>query len=242
MLEFDRYLGTLSLQQVSLAGQKKISSKKVAVVGLGGTGGIAAELLARSGVAEILIIDEDSVSLTNLQRQVEYGEPDLGKRKTDILKSRLERINENVRVTAKTERLTTENSAIIGKPDLIFDGTDNYSARNAINRYAVSRGIPWIMTAASETFGTIKAILPHVTSCTACLGYPEAGNEGIGCAQVGILPSTPVVVGSLAVSTALRILMDEPVDGDVIYIDTWNYGVERIKTVINPACRVCGTS
>ncbi|MEM0156273.1 MAG: HesA/MoeB/ThiF family protein [Thermoplasmataceae archaeon] len=239
-LEFDRYLGSLSLQQISIAGQKKISSKKVAIVGVGGTGGVAAELLARSGVAEILIIDDDSVSLTNLQRQVEYAEPDLGKKKAEILKSRLERINRNVVITAKTERLTIENSTIIGKPDLIFDGTDNYSARNAINRYAVRNKIPWIMTAASETFGTIKAVLPHITSCTACLGYPETGNEGVGCAQIGILPSTPAVIGSLAISISLRILMEEAVEGDVIYIDTWNYGIERIKTVINPACKVCG--
>lgn len=241
-LEFDRYLGTLSLPQVSLDGQKKISRKTVAVIGVGGTGGIAAELLVRSGIARLIIVDDDSVSMTNLQRQVEYTERDIGKPKVEVLKTRLASVNSSVQISPVNERVSHENINFLGKPDLIFDGTDNYSARNAINRFSVDNGIPWIMTAANETIGTLKAIIPHVTSCTSCLGYPESGNEEIGCAQTGILPSTPVVIGSMAVSVALKILMGEEVDGDVIYVDTWKHDIERIRTGMNPECKVCGTN
>ncbi len=239
-LEFDRYLGTLALPQISLSGQKKISSGSIAVVGLGGTGGIAAELFARAGVAELVLIDDDTVSLTNIQRQVEYVEADVGKKKAETLKKRISAINHNVKVEAISERITLENVSVIGKPSMIFDGTDNFSARSAINKYSVKNGIPWIMTAANETFGTIKAILPHETSCTACLGYPDSGNEEIGCAQAGILPSAPVAIGTLAFSLGLKILMGEKVHGDIVYIDTWNYTMERIRTLINPKCTVCG--
>ena len=239
-LEFDRYLGTLALPQISLSGQKKISAGSVAIVGLGGTGGIAAELFARAGVAELALIDDDTVSLTNIQRQVEYVEADIDKRKAETLKKRISAINHNVKVEAISERITLENVSVIGKPSMIFDGTDNFSARSAINKYSVKKGIPWIMTAANETFGTIKAILPHETSCTACLGYPDSGNEEIGCAQAGILPSTPVAIGTLAFSLGLKILMGEKVHGDIVYIDTWNYTMERIRTLINPKCTVCG--
>ncbi len=240
-LEFDRYLGTLALPQISLSGQKKISAGIVAIVGLGGTGGIAAELFARAGVASLVLIDDDTVSLTNIQRQIEYVETDIGKGKAETLKKRISAINHNVSVEAINERITEENAFIMGKPSMIFDGTDNFSARSAINRYAVKKGIPWIMTAANETFGTIKAVVPHETSCTACLGYPDSGNEGMGCAQAGILPSAPAAIGTLAFSLGLKILMGEKVDGDIVYIDTWNYSIERIRTLINPKCRVCGT-
>ncbi|MHB1709162.1 MAG: HesA/MoeB/ThiF family protein [Thermoplasmataceae archaeon] len=239
-LEFDRYLGTLALSRISLSGQKKISAGSVAVVGLGGTGGIAAELFARAGVASLVLIDDDSVSLTNIQRQVEYVEADIGKGKAETLGKRIFAINHNVKVEIINERITMENASVIGKPSMIFDGTDNFSARSAINRYAVKNGIPWVMTAANETFGTIKAIVPHETSCTACLGYPDSGNEGIGCAQAGILPSAPVAIGTLAFSLSLKILMGEKVDGDIVYIDAWDLTMERIKTSINPKCRVCG--
>ena len=239
-LEFDRYLGTLALPQISLSGQKRISAGSVAIVGLGGTGGIAAELFARAGVAELALIDDDTVSLTNIQRQVEYAEADIGKRKEETLKKRISAINHTVKVEAISERITLENVSVIGKPSMIFDGTDNFSARSAINKYSVKNGIPWIMTAANETFGTIKAILPHETSCTACLGYPDSGNEEIGCAQAGILPSAPVAIGTLAFSLGLKILMGEKVHGDIVYIDTWNYTMERIRTLINPKCTVCG--
>lgn len=239
-LEFDRYLGTLALSRISLSGQKKISAGSVVVVGLGGTGGIAAELFARAGVASLVLIDDDSVSLTNIQRQVEYVEADIGKGKAETLGKRIFAINHNVKVEIINERLTMENASVIGKPSMIFDGTDNFSARSAINRYAVKNGIPWVMTAANETFGTIKAIVPHETSCTACLGYPDSGNEGIGCAQAGILPSAPVAIGTLAFSLGLKILMGEKVDGDIVYIDAWDFTMERIKTLINPKCRVCG--
>lgn len=239
-LEFDRYLGTLALPQISLSGQKRISSGTVVVVGLGGTGGIAAELFARAGVSGLVLIDNDTISLTNIQRQVEYVEADIGKGKAETLKKRISAINHNVNVEAISERITRENTSIIGNPSMIFDGTDNFSARSAINGYAVKNGIPWIMTAANETFGTVKAIVPHETSCTACLGYPDSGNEGLGCAQAGILPSAPVTIGTLAFSLGLKILMGERVDGDIVYIDTWNYSIERIRTQINPKCRVCG--
>jgi len=239
-LEFDRYLGTLALPQISLSGQKKISAGIVAVVGLGGTGGIAAELFARAGVGGLVIIDDDTISLTNIQRQVEYVEADIGKGKAETLKKRISAINHNVNVEAINERITGENAYIMGNPSMIFDGTDNFSARSVINKYAVKNSIPWIMTAANETFGTVKAIVPHETSCTACLGYPDSGNEGIGCAQAGILPSAPVAIGTLAFSLGLKILMGEKVDGDIVYIDTWDYSLERIRTRINPKCKVCG--
>jgi molybdopterin/thiamine biosynthesis adenylyltransferase len=239
-LEFDRYLGTLALPQISLSGQKKISAGIVAVVGLGGTGGIAAELFARAGVGGLVIIDDDTISLTNIQRQIEYVEADIGKGKAETLKKRISAINHNVNVEAINERITGENAYIMGNPSMIFDGTDNFSARSVINKYAVKNSIPWIMTAANETFGTVKAIVPHETSCTACLGYPDSGNEGIGCAQAGILPSAPVAIGTLAFSLGLKILMGEKVDGDIVYIDTWDYSLERIRTRINPKCKVCG--
>jgi len=239
-LEFDRYLGTLALPQISLSGQKKISAGIVAIVGLGGTGGIAAELFARAGVGGLVIIDDDTISLTNIQRQIEYVEADVGKGKAETLKKRISAINHNVNVEAINERITGENAYIMGNPSMIFDGTDNFSARSVINKYAVKNSIPWIMTAANETFGTVKAIVPHETSCTACLGYPDSGNEGIGCAQAGILPSAPVAIGTLAFSLGLKILMGEKVDGDIVYIDTWDYSLERIRTRINPKCKVCG--
>lgn len=239
-LEIDRYLGNVSLGNISMDGQRKISSSWVTVVGLGGTGGMAAELLARTGIGKLTIIDYDTVSMTNLQRQIVYQESDLGILKSEALQKRLNAVNHNVEVEPINEKVTESNRSIIGTPDLIFDGTDNFSVRNIINRYSVENRIPWIMTAANETFGTFKAVIPGVTSCISCLGYPESGGENVGCAQSGILSSAPATVSSMAFSLALKILMGEQVDGDIIYVDLWNYSIERIHNERSKVCPVCG--
>jgi molybdopterin/thiamine biosynthesis adenylyltransferase len=240
-LEIDRYLGNISLSRISTDGQKKISSSMVSVIGLGGTGGMAAELFARTGVGKIRLIDFDRVSITNLQRQIVYQESDIGNLKPEALGRRIRSVNHNVEVELISEKLTASNDDIIGKPDLIFDGTDNFSARNIVNRYSVKNRIPWIMTAVNETYGTVKAVIPGKTSCISCLGYPESGGENVGCAQSGILSSAPAVVSSMAFSLALRTLLGDQMDGDILYIDIWNLSMERIHNERNPSCPVCGS-
>lgn len=239
-MKMDRYISQMVLKDIFPAGQKKINESSVVIVGAGGTGSVISELLVRSGVGIITIMDDDEVELSNLNRQSLYNESDIGKKKAIVAKEHLAKINSEVEVIAVTERLTRDNviKYFTGK-NLIMDGTDNYGARGVINESSVKLGIPWIFTAVEGHYGYVKAIIPFKTSCLACIGYPLNG-ESIPCTQTGVLPSSVHVVASIASTLALKVLLDKEVDGDLVFLDAWNPLIQKINLPRNNACRVCG--
>ncbi|MGC8563054.1 MAG: HesA/MoeB/ThiF family protein [Thermoplasmata archaeon] len=239
-MSMERYLSQVALREIFPSGQKKIESASVVVVGMGGTGSSIAEMMVRMGVKNIKIVDNDIIENSNLNRQAMYKESDIGLKKVDVAKAELLKINENASVDAIDQRLTFVNAeSILENSTLIMDGTDNYNTRNVINVVSYRLKIPWVFTAVEGTFGYVKAIIPGKTSCLSCFGYPDKG-EGISCTIQGVLPSAVRAVSSIAVTTALKMILGNETSGDLVYIDVWTPRMETMPIPRNEKCNVCG--
>ena len=165
----NRYDRQIRLPYIDHAGQEKLGHAHVAIVGQGALGTAASSYLARAGVGHILIIDNDIVELSNLQRQTLFEEGDIGRSKADAACEHLRKINSDISVTSSRERLTEDNaSALLGGADIVIDASDNFEARKIINDCCVPRGIPWIYGGVVQSQGMTMNIVPG-GPCFACL-------------------------------------------------------------------------
>ncbi len=226
-----------------MEGQKKLSSSHVSIVGIGGTGSSAAELFSRIGIGTLTLIDPDVVAESDLHRQVLYSESDVGTPKVDAASNRLRAENGDLTILKFRNHLDESNAErlLLGS-DIIYDGTDNFESRDTLNRVAVRTKTPLIMTSAVDYYGQVKAIIPGVTSCLACIGYPEEGEgENISCSTVGIFPPVLSFVAAFGVNLAVKILLSLPVSGDYYHLDMKSLTVTKITARINERCPVCGS-
>lgn len=235
----ERYLTQLTFNKIFPKGQEIINKTSVAIVGVGGTGSHIAELMARMGFGIIIIVDDDSIELSNLNRQTLYDEEDIGKPKALVAAEKLRRINTDIKIIAHKERVDSSNiDRILGPAQLIMDGTDSYESRAILNRYAVNTHKIFIFSAVEGSLGMGKMIVPHLTSCLSCFGYPSVGGP-IPCSVNGLLPTAVEMAASISVTLALRALLGE--FEDYLYIfNVWDSSIDRIKTELNPKCPVCG--
>lgn len=212
---------------------------KIAIVGVGGTGSHLAEMAVRLGFGHVILIDDDVVELSNLNRQSLYDEEDVGKYKVEAAYAKLSRINSEIEIIPIRERVNRENAdKILRESDVIMDGTDSYSSRSILNEYSVREGKLFIFSAVEGHSGMIKMIVPHKTACLSCFGYPNKG-DSVPCSIHGLLPTTVEFAASVAMSLALKGLMGE-IDEYLYVFDIWNPELTRLSVKLNPYCEVCG--
>lgn len=218
---------------------KKIQDSTVTVVGIGGTGSMAADLFARTGVKKLVLIDRDYVSITNLHRQILYSDDDIGSPKVESASKRLSKVNPDVQIEAHNSTFDASNSeSFVSDSDLVFDGTDNFTTRLIINDTCVKAAVPWIYTSAIETYGEVKAILPGVTSCLSCYVTMPAQRQP-ACAEVGVFPSVPNIVASFGFTLGIKVLAGKGVDGNLYFIDPWKGEMQNLAIRKNSDCRTC---
>lgn len=217
----------------------KIRKSTVAVVGIGGTGSMAADLFARTGVKKLVLIDRDYVSISNLHRQILYGDKDVGSPKVESAYRRLSEVNPDVEIEIHNTTFDASISeSLVSKSDLVFDGTDNFTTRLIINDSCVRNAVPWIYTSAIETYGEVKAILPGRTSCLSCYVTMPAQRQP-ACADVGVFPSVPNIVASFGFTLGIKILAGKQVDGSLYFLDPWKGEMQNLVIRKNPDCRTC---
>ncbi len=239
-MDLNRYLSQIVMPEIFPKGQRKISESSVIVVGVGGTGSVISELLVRLGIGKLSIIDPDVVEISNLNRQSLYDEKDVGRKKVFAALEHLHSINSDVKIIPYDEKLTRDNAQTrFAGTDVIMDGTDNYGARGIINEFSVKMNIPWVFTAVEGYYGYVKIIIPHKTSCLACMGYPLSG-ESIPCTQSGVMPITVFAVSAFAVSLAVKAILGNEVTGELNFVSTKDISIQKVMVDINPDCRVCG--
>ncbi len=201
-----RYRGHISLCEIDLPGQEAICRGRVVIIGAGGLGSPVALYLAAAGVGTIGIVDPDTVSLSNLQRQIIHGTPDVGTPKTESARHSMLRVNPAVNVVTYNEFLTDDNAAeIFADYDLIIDCTDNHSSRLLINDTCVSLGKPFIYGAVSRFSGHIFTHLPATADFRTFFGDEQSANDQ-PCSITGILNSVVGVIGSLQATEAIKFL------------------------------------
>jgi len=247
----DRYSRQILFPGIGAAGQQKLASAHVAVVGVGATGAAAASLLARAGVGSLTLIDRDFVEPSNLQRQVLFDEADALESlpKAEAARRKIALFNSGVVVHAHIADLMPANiDELLGPADLILDATDNFETRYLLNDYAVQQSKPWIYAAAIGAYAATMNILPgsaspDPTACLACI-FPKPPTGPVEtCDTSGILATAVNFAASIQVTEALKFLTGQPnlMRRSLLSFDLWTSERSEISTNRpNPDCAVCG--
>lgn len=240
-----RYSRQIMLPQVDIEGQQRISASSMLIIGAGGLGNPAAMYLASAGVGRLVLVDDDVVDQTNLQRQVAFTQAQVGISKVQALAERV--LANNSEVTVETVDYRLDDSSLltaIASVDVVLDCTDNFDSRFLINRQCWSAGVPLVSAAAIGFEGQLSVYHPGVDSspCYQCL-YGEVEAQELTCSESGVLGP---VVGSQGVLQALEALklvakIGQPLIGRLQVFDALNHEWRMIKLRKDPECPVCGT-
>ena len=249
--DFDlRYARQMILPDVGRVGQQKLSKARVLLVGAGGLGSPCAFYLAAAGVGHLVIVDDDKVDLSNLQRQILHKNDKVGELKVISAKTTLNDLNPTINVEIHTDRIDDQNiTKYINNVDLVIDGTDNFKSRYAISDACARHGIPWIYGAVHRFEGQVslfKASVPEGRGlCYRCL-FPEPleAVDAPNCTEAGVLGVAPGVIGILQATEALKYLLDIGVSlsGRLLHLDLLSMTTHETRMHADPRCMVCGHS
>jgi adenylyltransferase/sulfurtransferase len=244
--ELDRYQRHIVLKEVGGQGQARLKSATVAVVGAGGLGSPCLQYLAAAGVGQLTLIDDDIVSLSNLQRQTLYTTADIGRPKAEAAAERLQAMNPHVVVEPLVTRLTAETAAtLLAQHDVVADGCDNFRTRSEVNRACVRAGIPLVSAALGPFEGQLGVFAGHLANapCYACFAGLPADVPGTSCADIGILGAVAGLVGAAQALEVLRLLtgFGEPRIGRLWLYEGLSAEARSIRVPKDPHCPVCAS-
>lgn len=243
--EIRRYGRHLVLPEVGMDGQKRLKSARVLLVGVGGLGCPAALYLAAAGVGTLGIADFDRVDLSNLQRQVLYGQDDLGRAKTEAAIERLRQTNPEIRFVSHEGRIDRDNVLEwIGPYDLVLDGSDNAATRYLVNDACLIAGKPNVWGAVLRFEGQVSVFAAPGGPCYRCL-FPEPPPAGVvpSCAEGGVLGVLPGVIGALQANEAIKMILGigQPLVGRFVIFDALQFRFREVRLPPDPDCPSCGT-
>jgi molybdopterin/thiamine biosynthesis adenylyltransferase len=238
--EIERYARHIVLPEVGGAGQQKLKQARVLVIGAGGLGAPVLEYLAAAGVGTLGIVDDDTVSLSNLQRQVIHGTDTVGMLKTLSAKAAIARINPNTTVETHTVRLNTDNApALIAGYDITVDGSDNFETRYTVADACANERKPLVHAAVGRFDGSVTVLMPFEDSKDGKPNpgyrdlFPEAPPPGLvpSCAEAGVLGALTGVVGTLQAMEAIKLItgIGEPLVGRLLLYDALSARFETIR-------------
>ena len=240
----ERYSRQMLCAQIGEAGQRSLRRASVTLLGCGALGGVLANTLVRAGVGALRIIDRDFIELNNLQRQTLFDEQDIAANlpKAEAAARKLRRVNSAVETDGIVADVQPGNvEELCAESDLILDGTDNLETRYLINDVAVKHGLPWVYAACIATEGLVLAIVPQRTPCLRCVwDVPPAPGALATCDTVGVLAAAANVVGSLAATEAMKILIGRPEElAGLLTVDVWTGRVQRVNVQAARAAGEC---
>lgn len=242
--ELERYARHIVLPQVGGAGQRRLQATCICVIGAGGIGSAVVPALAGAGVGRLTIVDSDVVELANLHRQPLFSEADAGKPKAEFAAGFVSRLNRFVDVTARPERIDTDNARdLLGNHDLVIDGTDNFATRLAVSDACVALGTPLVSAAAVQFQGQVG--LFRSKPCYRCfVGDAFDAEDCDNCAELGVLGALTATVGSFAALLAINTIIGigEDQAGHVHIFDGEKLSWRTIRIPADPGCRACGSA
>ncbi|WP_199265054.1 HesA/MoeB/ThiF family protein [Alcaligenes faecalis] len=242
-----RYARHILLDEFGVEAQERILASRILVVGAGGLGSPVVAYLAASGVGSIILVDDDQVELSNLQRQIAHTTDRLGWDKVESAKLHIEQLNPEVKVTTVVQRLDEAGLMHwVQQVDLVLDCCDNFATRHAINRACVALRKPLVSGAAIRFSGQVSTydLRQPEAPCYHCL-FPEADDvEELRCATTGVLSPLLGMVGSAQAVEALKLLggFGEPLVGRLLSVDAFNMNWHTVRFRKDPACPVCSSA
>lgn len=243
----ERYSRQIRFAPIGADGQARISAARVALIGAGALGSVAAESLVRAGVGFVRLIDRDFVELSNLQRQALYDEEDvrLNLPKAIAAEAKLRRINSGVRIEAIVDDVnpsTVEDH--IHDVDIVLDALDNFETRFVINDACAKHNKPWIYSAAVGSYGLVMPIIPGKSPCLRCmLGNLPAPGSSPTCDTAGVIGPITHIIASMQVAEALKWICGAVQPGDLrlVTYDVWANAFHRMNlgAEVMATCPVC---
>jgi molybdopterin/thiamine biosynthesis adenylyltransferase len=250
--EIERYARHLVLRDIGGPGQGKLKAARVLAIGAGGLGAPLIQYLAAAGVGTIGIVDDDVVSLSNLQRQVIHGTPELGRRKTDSAAEAVRRLNPHVAVETHALRLSRDNArTLVARYDLVADGSDNFETRYAVSDACFYERKPLVTAALGQFDGTLTTIRAHEAgpdgrpNPTYRCVFPAPPPPGAipTCAEAGVLGALAGVMGSLMALEVVREIVGfgEGLVGRLLMVDAHSMRFETLHYEWDEANPLSGT-
>jgi molybdopterin/thiamine biosynthesis adenylyltransferase/rhodanese-related sulfurtransferase len=239
-----RYSRHLLIPEVGLAGQEKLAASRVLCVGAGGLGSPVLAYLAAAGVGRIGIVDDDTVDVTNLQRQILYTMDDVGAPKAATAAARLRALNPQVALDAIPLRFTAVNAReLVRLYDVVVDGTDTFGSRYLINDACVLEGKPDVYGSIFRFDGQVSIFGARGGPCYRCL-YPQPPPEHLvpSCAEGGVLGALAGMIGTWQAAETLKLVLGigTPLVGRLLLIDALDARVREVRVVRDPDCPLCG--
>ena len=242
--EKSRYARHVLLPEVGEAGQQKLKSARVLIIGLGGLGSPIALYLAAAGVGTLGLVDADTVDISNMHRQILYGTDDIGASKAEAARKRLMATNPHSNYILHAEKFTAANAKnLLAQYDIIVDGTDNFTAHYLINDACVLFGKPLTYASLSRFNGMVATVQPKQSACYRCL-YPSPPPPDFtpNCAEAGVLGVLPGLVGMLQATEVIKLILNigTTLAGRLLLVDGLNATFKDIAVAKDPTCPVCG--
>ena len=242
--QIQRYSRHLTLPQVGMEGQQRLTQGSVLLVGVGGLGSPLAMYLAAAGVGRIGIVDFDAVDVSNLQRQILYSSDDIGHPKVERAAQRIRGINPHVAVETHPVHFEATNAfELVDAYDIVVDGTDNFATRYLVNDACVLRGKPNVYGSIFRFEGQVSVFGVDGGPCYRCL-YPEPPPPGTvpSCAEGGVLGILPGIIGTLQATETIKLLLDrgDSLNGRLLLFDALEMRFRELTIRRDPACPLCG--
>lgn len=240
--ELIKYSRQIVFSGIGAEGQEKLKKSEVSIVGVGGTGSAAALYLATAGV-NLNLIDRDLVELSNLPRQILFKESDINQPKAIIARDRLQQMNPDIDIEAHVSDFNPRTAErLIGKANVVLDGTDNFEARFVLNEACVKKNIPFTYVGALRAQLMFSFFIPGKTACLRCL-FPEKIPQGVleTCEIAGVLGPTAAIAGLLSATETLKFLAEfgDLFTNKLLYLDLTDFTLELIEITRNMKCNVC---
>ncbi len=236
------YSRQVLLKEFGAVGQATLARSRVLVVGAGGLGSPVLQYLAGAGVGFLGVVDADTLEAGNLHRQPIYALAEVGRKKADLARSAVERINPTVQVQAHSARFDSGNAlALVRDYDVVVDCSDNFRTKYLINDAAVLAQRPAVFASVYQYEGQLQVYKPQANhACLRCL-WPDALPDGIvgNCAEAGVLGPVPGAFGALQALLTLKILvgMSGQLDGELLLLDFTNFSSVKLKAPRRAECR-----
>ncbi len=247
----DRFARNMIVPEIGGAGQVALVAKHVTVIGLGGIGSPALQYLAASGIGKFTLVDDDTVEVSNLQRQTIFTTRDVGHGKATSARRWLANFDDALSVDISDNRITAENAGdLVAGCDLVLDGTDNFATRLAISDACVAERVPLLSAAVGRFQGQVGAFAGHLAGqpCYRCfVGDAFDAEDCDTCADEGMLGAMAGWTGSFAAMQAVRSLLhgagslgDDPLRGRLFVLDGLEPSMRSLTIAKDPACKACG--
>ncbi len=230
MNETNRYHRQMLVKEISASGQEKLQAAHIAIVGVGGLGSAVSLYLAGAGVGKITLIEADTVSLSNLHRQVLYREDDIGKPKVQVAQKALSARNRDITVIAHQKRLSTENiDDLLADIDVIVDAGDNFSLSYLLSDFAVAQQTPLVSASVLQTNGYLGVYAFSTATQQPCPSlraiFPEPPPTNNANHSGGIIGTVAGILGTLQAQEVIKVILADPAQlaGRLLNLDLWHY-------------------